>query len=73
MFQVGPFGDAGQECWICGWFDVEGVLQGIEQFYSEAQMKARVDEILAENVQYPDGSWNEEALFPFTGKIRMVL
>lgn len=70
---IQTFGEKGDTCWVCGWFDVDGNLLDIQQYSNEIQAKKCAERIMEKSEQYKDGSWNEEALFPFVGKLEMIL
>ncbi len=71
--EIATFGDKGNVCYVCGWFDTEGRLVGFQQYTNEIQAKKCAERVMEDSVQYPDGSWSENALFPFFGKLEMVL
>lgn len=70
---ITTFGEKGNICYVCGWFDVEGNLVGIEQFNTKPQAEIRAKEICSKAECYSDGSWSEDSMFPFVGKLEMLL
>jgi hypothetical protein len=71
--EIEKFGGKGQVCWLVGAFDVEGELHCLEQFYTEKAAQIAAEDLEKQSFQYDDGSWNENSLFPFIGKLEMTL
>jgi hypothetical protein len=70
---IRTFGEKDDECWVCGWFDVSGKLIDLQQYPNKIQAIKCAERVMENSVQYDDGSWSEDSLFPFVGNLKMVL